>query len=134
MKRFFSISYSDNAVSFAALVLRLAMGSMMLPYGFSKLVNFTVLSQKFSDPFHIGHTLSLCLVIFAELLCPALIILGLLTRLACIPLVISLTVALSIAHHWQLFGAGERAGLFLAGFLAILCIGPGKLSLDRMVG
>ncbi|HEU4575843.1 MAG TPA: DoxX family protein [Chitinophagaceae bacterium] len=134
MKKLFSIQYSDNGISFAALVLRLAMGSMMLPHGFSKLLNFAVMSQKFSDPFHLGHTVSLCLVIFAELFCPVFIILGLLTRLACIPLLISLTVALWYAHHWQIFGAGERAALYLAGIIAILFIGAGKISLDRLIG
>lgn len=134
MKKFFSISYSDNGVSFAALVLRVALGAMTLPYGFSKLMNFASRASNFYDPFHIGSTVSLCLVIFAEVFCAAFIILGLFTRLACIPLIAVMAVALGYANHWHLFGDGQKPALFLAGFIALLFIGPGKISLDRFIG
>src|SRR5437868_1165366 len=115
MKRLFSINYSDNAVSFAALLLRVAIASMMLPHGFSKLMSFASTSGHFADPFHIGATASLCLVIFAEVFCAAFIILGLFTRFACIPLVIDMCVALGYVHHWDVFGKGELDALFLTG-------------------
>lgn len=134
MKKLFSIKYSDNGVSFAALLLRVAMGSLMLPHGFSKLMSFASNSTKFFDPFHIGSTASLSLAIFAEVFCAAFVILGLFTRFACIPLIIDMTVALWYAHHWQVFGDGEKVALFLSGFLALLFIGPGKVSLDRFIG
>ncbi len=135
MKKLFSIKYSDNGVSFSALLLRIALGSMILPHGFSKLMSFATNSSKFFDPFHIGPTASLCLVIFAEVFCAAFIILGLFTRFACIPLIIDMTVALWYANHWQVFsGEGERVALFLTGFLALIFIGPGKISLDRFIG
>ncbi|MGC4034606.1 MAG: DoxX family protein [Chitinophagaceae bacterium] len=134
MKKLFSIKYSDNGVSFAALLLRVAIGSMMLPHGFSKLMGFASKSGSFFDPFHIGSTASFCLVIFAEVFCSAFIILGLFTRFACIPLIIDMTVALWYAHHWQIFGVGETDALFLTGFLTLIFIGPGKVSLDRFIG
>ena len=64
MKKLFSIKYSDNGISFAALLLRMALGIMMLPHGFSKLMSFATRSGNFADPFHIGPTPSLCLAIF----------------------------------------------------------------------
>lgn len=134
MKRLFSTKYSDTGITIAALLMRIGLGCLMLPHGFSKLMNFAVLGQKFSDPLHVGHVISLCLVIFAELFCPVFIILGLFTRAACIPLVISLSFALGYASHWDFFGTGEKATLFLAGFLGLLFIGPGKISFDRLVG
>ncbi len=134
MKKLFSIKYSDNGISFAALLLRVALGVMMLPYGFSKLVNFASKSNTFADPFHIGSTPSLLLVIFAEVFCSVFIILGLFTRFACIPLIIVATVALGYANHWQLFDNGQKPALFLTGFLALLFIGPGKVSLDKLIG
>jgi putative oxidoreductase len=54
--------------------------------------------------------------------------------LACIPLIIDMAVALGFAHHWQVFGDGEKSGLFLTAFLAILFIGAGKMSVDRFIG
>jgi len=134
MKRLFSIKYSDNAVSFSTLLLRVAIASMMLPHGFSKLMSFASTSGHFADPFHIGATASLCLVIFAEVFCSAFIILGLFTRFACIPLIIDMTVALWYVRHWHVFGDGEKEALFLAGFITILLLGPGKVSIDRFIG
>lgn len=45
-----------------------------------------------------------------------------------------MSVALFHAHHGQLFGAGEKAALFLTGFTVLLFMGPGKVSLDRLIG
>jgi putative oxidoreductase len=135
MKKLFSIKYSDNAVSFAALLLRIALGAMMLPHGFSKLMSFATKSGSFPDPFHIGSTPSICLVIFAEVFCSVFIILGLFTRFACIPLIVDMAVAMGYAtHHWTAFGEGEKEALFLAGFITLLFIGPGKISIDRFIG
>jgi putative oxidoreductase len=135
MKRLFSTGCSDNAFSFAALVLRLGAGLlMMIVYGLDKLMHFAHKAPRFADPFGIGHTTSLSLVVFAEFFCSAFIILGLFTRLAAIPLVIAMGVALFSANKGQFFGTGQASGLFLACFLAILFMGPGKVSLDRFIG
>jgi len=135
MKRLFSTSCTDNAFSFAMLVLRLGAGSlMMIQHGLDKLMHFAQKAPRFADPFHIGHTTSLSLVVFAEFFCAAFVILGLFTRLACIPLVIAMSVALFSAHKGQFFGMGESAGIFLTCFLTLLFTGPGKVSLDRFIG
>jgi len=106
----------------------------MIPHGYSKLNKFSEMAPAFSDPFHIGGTLSLSLVIFAEFFCSIFIIAGLFTRLASIPLIISTAVALTYAHHGRIFDDGEKVALFLIIFIAILFVGPGKLSLDKMIG
>ncbi len=134
MKRLLSTRYSDNAFSFAVFLLRIAAGGMMIPHGYQKLQNFGKYSAKFTDPFHIGSTLSLSLVIFAEFFCAILIVLGLFTRLAAIPLIIAMSVAVFIAHKGDIFGDGELPALFLAVFVALLFVGAGKLSMDRFIG
>ena len=134
MKKFFSTKYSDTSFALATLVLRLTFGVLMLPYGYNKLVYFSSKSSTFSDPFHIGHTPSLALVVFAEFFCAVLVILGLLTRLACIPLIITMAVAVFYANHGKIFDGGQTAALFLGGFIAILLVGPGKISADRLIG
>jgi len=134
MKKLFSTSTSDNAFSFAVLVLRLGAGSlMMINHGLDKLMHFAQKAPRFADPFHVGSTTSLSMVVFAEFFCSVFIILGLFTRLACIPLIIAMSVALFIANKGDFFGAGESAGLFLTCFVALLFTGPGKVSLDRFV-
>lgn len=134
MKRLFSIRTSDSALSIAALLLRVGAGALMLVnHGLDKLMHFAEKSGRFADPFGIGSTTSLSLTVFAEFFCAAFIILGLFTRLAAVPLVIAMSVALFYAHKGQLFGDGESAALFLTAFLAILLLGPGKASLDRFI-
>jgi putative oxidoreductase len=135
MKRLFSTSTSDNSFSFAVLVLRLGAGSlMMINHGLDKLMHFAQKAPRFADPFHIGSTTSLSMVVFAEFFCAAFIILGLFTRLAAIPLIIGMSVALFFAHKGEFFGKGESAGLFLTCFIVLLFTGPGKVSLDRFIG
>ncbi|HEV8508369.1 MAG TPA: DoxX family protein [Chitinophagaceae bacterium] len=130
-----STKYSDGALSFALLVLRLGLGLiMMVTHGYDKLQHFSKYSASFSDPFHLGSRVSLSLDIFAEFFCSCLIVLGLFTRLACIPLIIAMSVALFNAHQGDAFGNGERAALYLAGYIALLFVGPGKVSIDKLIG
>ena len=133
MKRLFSIKYSDNGITIAAFFLRLALGALIIPHGYSKLISFASKSATFSDPFHIGHPTSMALVIFAEFFCGVFILLGLFTRLACIPLIITMLVIVFQINHADFFGSAEKASLYLAGYLALICIGPGKVSLDKLI-
>ena len=134
MKKLFSTRYTENSLSFSLLLLRLAMGGLIIPHGFEKLIKFMTMVKEFPDPFHLGSTASLALVIFAELFCAVLLIAGLMTRLVVIPLIVTMCVALFMVHNSAIFGKGEHAALYLAGFLVLLLTGPGKLSMDRMLG
>ncbi len=134
MKKLFSTRYSDKSISFSLLILRLFLGGLMMPHGYQKLMSFATGTAGFSDPFHIGGTASLTLTIFAELFCALLVVLGLMTRVACIPLIIAMSVALFYSHQGQLFGDGEHAALYLSGYIALFFTGPGKISLDKLVG
>jgi len=134
VKKLFNTTYSATSLSLSLLLLRLALGGLMIPHGYQKLVRFASKSSGFTDPFHIGGPASMSLTIFAELFCAVLIVLGLLTRLACIPLIIAMSVALFYSHQGQVFGDGEDAALYLAGFTALLLAGPGKISLDKLIG
>lgn len=134
MKKLFSSKYSDNTISFSLLLLRLSLGGLMIPHGYKKLMNFATKSSGFTDPFQMGGPASMCLTIFAEFFCAIFIVLGLMTRLACIPLIIAMGVAVFYSHNGQVFGDGETAALYLAGFIALLFTGPGKISMDRLIG
>ena len=134
MRKLFSTGVSDSAFSFAMLVLRVGAGSLMLiQHGLDKLMHFSSKAPHFSDPFGIGSTTSLAMVLFAEVFCATFIIMGLFTRLASIPLVIAMAVALIYANRSDFYGKGELPGLFLICFLVILFNGPGSVSLDRFI-
>jgi putative oxidoreductase len=139
MKKFFSTSYSEGAFNIALLALRVAFGLILcFYYGLDKLRNFGHLQYVFPDPVHLGHRLSLALVIFAELLCGLLLALGLFTRFAALMLVISMGVAEFYANHGHVgFMNGaphEQAYLYLVVFFAILLLGPGRISVDGAMG
>ncbi len=134
MKRFLSTNYSDGAFNFGMLILRVGLGVLMLNHGYEKLVHFSSMKGDFTNFLGIGSTLSLTLDIFAEFFCSIFLILGLFTRLAVIPILIAMSVALFKAHHGQLFGPGERAAIYSACCIALLFCGPGKVSVDGMIG
>jgi putative oxidoreductase len=136
--KIFTTRYSVAAFNFATLVLRIGSGSLMLVnHGMMKMNHFGQMSNSFMDPFHIGPTATLALVLFAEVFCSGLIILGLFTRWACIPLIFELAFAFVRAHHLNYAPpptGGEMALLFLTMFIALLFIGPGRVSIDRFIG
>ncbi|HVZ96065.1 MAG TPA: DoxX family protein [Chitinophagaceae bacterium] len=134
MKKFLSTKYSAGAFNFAMLVLRLALGILMLHHGYDKLIHFTSYKTHFLNFLGLGSTLSLALDIFAEFFCSMFVILGLFTRLAVIPIAIAMCVALFKAHGGDLFGAGERAAIYLACCIVLLFVGAGRMSVDGVIG
>ena len=134
MKKLLSINYSDGMFNFAMLLLRLVFGILIMNHGYDKLMHFADRHNTFMNFMGIGSTLSLALVIFAEFFCGLFVILGLFTRLSVIPIIIVLIVAIVKAHHNAIFGDAQPATLFLTGFLVFLFVGPGRVSVDSMIG
>lgn len=134
MKRFFlSVQKGTRASHLAAFILRVGFGVLMIPYhGYVKLVEFNERKDNFVDFLGLGGTVSLSLAIFAEFFCSILLILGLFTRLATIPLLVTTLVIFS-AHNWELFGQYELGTAFFVGYLSILTLGPGRFSLDYLI-
>lgn len=121
------------------LVLRVGFGGYMMTHGWGKLQMLLGGEfEDFSDPIGVGKPLSLILATFAEFGCSLLVILGLATRLATIPLITTMAVAAFVVHRadpWTM-GPGaskEPAMLFLTAFTALLLTGPGHFSLDAVV-
>ena len=134
MKKLLSTKYSTGAFNVALLILRLGTGILMMSHGYDKLIHFSSMQYKFINFMGIGSSFSLALVIFAEFFCSLFIILGMFTRFAAIPLIITMGVALIKAHNAEFFGKGELPALYLACYLVLLLIGPGKASVDTMMG
>ena len=85
----------------------------------------------FGDPIGIGEVASKILAVIGEAICPLLIIIGLKTRLAAIPAIITMAVAAFVVHGADPFQKKELALLYLVGFVAIALLGPGKFSIDQ---
>src|SRR5690606_26430198 len=106
---------------------------LMIPkHGYVKLVEFNERKEEFMDFMGLGGSISLSLAVFAEFFCSILLIFGLFTRLATIPLLVTMLVVFSV-HDWALFGKYELSTAFFLGYLAILALGPGKYSLDYLL-
>jgi putative oxidoreductase len=115
-------------------VLRVVLGILLASHGYSKLISFSTLRYKFMNFLHMGSTVSLSLVIFAELFCSIFLILGLFTRFAVIPIIIAMGVVVFVATHGEILGKGEQGAMYLAASITILFCGPGKISVDGMIG
>ncbi|MBS1659811.1 MAG: DoxX family protein [Bacteroidetes bacterium] len=135
MKKFFSTQYSEGAFNVASLLLRLTFGLLMcINHGFDKLQHFGKYEYTFFDPAHIGHRWSLVIVIFSEVFCALLFVLGLFTRFAALVLVIEMAVAAALVHKGQSLSAHEPALMYLTAFFAVLLVGPGRFSVDGAMG
>jgi putative oxidoreductase len=135
MRKLLSTSYSTGAFNFAMLVQRVVTGLLLLiGHGLPKISKFSELSPGFYDPLHIGHRGSLILVILAELFCSMLLVLGLFTRIVAFIIVINLSVAVFIYNHDQPLRNVELGAIYLTSVFTIMIIGPGRISVDGMMG
>jgi len=117
------------------LILRLTIGVLLMMHGIYKLMNgfdgIIALVTANNWPAWVAYG-----VLIGEILAPALVIIGILTRLGALVIVINLAVAVYLAHFHQFFQiskAGgwilELQGMFFFGALAITLLGAGKYSL-----
>lgn len=115
------------------LLIRLVAAAAMLTHGWPKLQKTLAGSTQFADPIGVGPELTLYLAIFAEVICPILLILGFATRVAVIPLIATMLVAFFIVHSADPFGVKELAFIFLGIFAMLFLTGPGKYSVDHSI-
>ncbi len=115
----------------AALILRLGFGlTMLLGHGLGKLSGFADRMDSFPDPLGVGSPVSLGLTVFSEFFCALGVTVGLFTRAAVIPLIVTMVVAAFVIHGNDPFAKQEKAILFLIGYVAIFLAGPGKYAVD----
>lgn len=123
-----------NLLEITLVILRVGLGVFMLTHGWPKMEMLIEGGPIiFSDPIGIGKLPSLVLTVFAELFCSVLLVLGLFTRLAVIPLIITMVVAVFVVHGNHPFSKQEMGLLYLLGYLVILARGSGKFSLDHLI-
>ena len=132
IKKSFNSDTTQINISKALLILRIAIGGMMLTHGLGKLTMlFDSEPIQFLDPLGIGLTVSLVLAVFAEVVCSIFLILGILTRIAAIPLIITMAIAAFVVHANDDFQVKELALLYLLIYVVIAILGAGKYSIDN---
>lgn len=98
---------------------------LMTVHGMPKLLHWSTELQRIEDPFGLGATFSLAFAVFAEVLCPLLLILGVYARLACLPVLAVLAVALLVVHSGWTIEEGQFAWLLTILFGGLALTGPG---------
>ena len=91
------------------------------------------MALAFPDPLDVGSEISLILAIFGEVLCSVLLIFGLLTLLALIPMILTMCIAFYVIHAGDQYSAQELSFIYLTTFIIIWVSGAGKYSLDYMI-
>ncbi len=130
----FATPARDRLYDAGLLILRIVAGSFMMTHGLPKLTMLMGDAPiEFADPFGVGATASLALTVFAEVVCSFLIILGLLTRLAVIPLIITMAVAVFYIHMEDPFGAKEMGALYFTIYVILSITGSGRFSVDHLI-
>lgn len=121
---------SQLLTSTGLLILRVSIGCFMLVHGAAKLQGFAAMAEAFPDPLGVGSRISLVLAIGAEVGCSILLILGVGTRLAAIPLAFTMIIALFWVHNDDPWQKKELAAVFLAVYATLFVAGGGACSLD----
>jgi putative oxidoreductase len=135
--KFLHLNFLPRSADLALLLLRVWFGGAMLAlHGWDKLMNFGTYSGQFMKFLGLSQSISLGLAIFGELVCAALLVLGLFTRFAALGVGIAMGVAFWMAHGGKLSGegSGEMAFLYLGVFAALFLAGGGKYSVDAKIG
>jgi putative oxidoreductase len=117
----------------APLLLRIALGLEFVPTGLGKVQHLDKVTAFFVE-LHIPMPgFNAVLVAWSEILCGGAILLGLLTRLATLPLVVSMLVALVTAQRDKIFSLdlfGLEEFHYLVMLVALAIIGPGAVAVD----
>lgn len=115
------------------LLLRIVSGGLMLTHGIPKFDRLIAGKTKFADPIGLGEEFTLILTVFAEVLCAGLVAIGLFTRAAVIPLIVTMLVAAFIVHGDDPFARKELPLMYVTMYLLLYFKGPGDLSLDKVL-
>ncbi len=125
------VKINPKTLNIALLLLRSMFAILMVAnHGFPKLQKILNGNFAFADPIGIGEPASLILAASAETLASIFLLLGLFTRLALIPLIVTMIVATFVQNAGEGLGEIELGLLYLTGFIALILTGPGNYSVD----
>ena len=119
------------------LLVRLFLGYFFFETGWSKVGNLDAMAERFTEwgiPF---PAFNAALSGYTELIGGALIMLGLTTRLAALPLCINMVVAILVVNIRKVSGLDEfvelSEPLYALCFVWLFFSGPGRVSLDHLL-
>jgi putative oxidoreductase len=121
----------------APLVARITLGVLFMSTGWGKVHDLDKVTGFFTELGIPAPHANAVMVSFVELIGGGLLLLGLASRLAALPLMASMAVAILTAQRENVHGLPDLFGLvewtYLALLLWIALAGPGKASLDHLL-
>ncbi len=111
-------------------LLRVSVSLLMLSHGIPKALDYETLVQGFPDPLNVGTEMSVMLIVFAEVGCSILLLLGLFGRFASATLFVAMMVAAFVHHFDDPLASRELALLYAAVYASLTFTGPGSTSID----
>lgn len=117
------------------LILRVSAGAMMaFGHGLGKVrMLLSGGGGEFPDPIGLGPLPSLILASGAEFVCALAVLAGVRTRIAAVPVVVTMAVAAFVVHRADPWARQEFALLYLVVFLALAFAGGGRFSVDGLL-
>ena len=119
------------------LLLRVGAGGLMVPHGWGKLERLrsglAAGEVQFYDWMGLGTEVSLGLAVFGELVAPAFIVLGLMTRWMSVPAAITMAVA-AFGARWRSHQRQGACALVPGAVCGACPDGGGRCSLDHRIG
>lgn len=133
MKRIFKVYETSNNIDIALLIGRVSIALLMLVHGIPKIAGLAETPVQFMSVMGLGAEISLGLAVFAEVFCSILVLLGLGTRLAVIPLISTMLVAVFVVHLNDPFIKQEMGLHYLLVYVMLFFTGSGKYALDTLI-
>jgi len=134
MKKIFSTDYSSRKTDVILLLVRLIFASSMITHGLPKLKRLLGDEPvQFANVLGMGAPTSLTLAMLSEFGCSLLVLIGLGTRLAVIPLIITMLIVIFHIHIDDPFSKKELPLLYLTAFTGLLVMGSGRYSIDHLL-
>ena len=116
---------------------RLTVGLVFFQSGWGKLHDLESVTRYFGELGIPNPAVQAMVASTAELVCGGLLLVGLATRFAVVPLIVTMCVAIATAQWENVNGLGSLVGLLEFAYIALLVWlgtdGPGPLSLDHLL-
>ena len=129
------LALADKLSWLGPLLARVTLGIVFVQSGWGKLHDLDKVTGYFTELHIPAPAFQARLVAGTELIGGALLLIGLLSRLAALPLAFSMVIAIITAKRAELTGATALFGfdewLYIVVFVWIALCGPGAVSLDR---
>jgi putative oxidoreductase len=132
-----ALAILDRLKWLAPLLGRLAVGLLFMSTGWGKVHSIPKVTEFFESLHIPAPGLNAVVVGYSELVGGTLLVVGLATRLAALPLIVSMVVAILTAKLPDLHNVFDLVGFddftYLVVLVMIAIIGPGAVSLDHLL-